>query len=300
MNCAMLPSSRPGATAVRSACNRTCSTGDGRWVLIASSAADGSAVASKRRRPAVLSAPRPVIPSHSASRSTAAVTASMISARRIGLRQRMRADQVDQLRCLAFGQCGQLGQHVAAQLTHGRIDNIGAEGVDGAAATGGSRAHEVRRPTRGQPGPAEPDPTACGRSLLPLVVPRGWGPHRLQRRVVGQKVCGISHLDDEGGMCRVNIEEQRQPLEIAHREATGTQDPRWTRAPVRCDLVHEAEQLGGLAPGRGIHRGLFVGDDRQVGCGQRGLTVKPVPAQPQGDLAGQGHVVGGQGADQLM
>jgi len=101
-------------------------------------------------------------------------------------------------------------------------------------------------------------------------------------------------------MCRVNIEEGGQSLQIAHRKPPRTQHPRWTRAPVRCDLVDETEQLGSLLPSRGIHRGLFVGDDLQVGWGQRGLAVETLPSQPQGDLAGQGHVVGREGAEELM
>src|SRR5665647_3504241 len=238
MNWARLPSSRPGATAVRSACSRTCSTGDGRWVLIASPAADALAVESNRRCPAVLSAPRPVIPSHSASRSTAAVTVSMISPLRIGLL----ADaltEAGQIWCLAFGQCGQLGQNVAAQLPHGRIGEIPTERVDGAAATCGNGADEVGCSARRQPGPGEPDPSARGRPLLPVVVAGGGCPHRLKGCVVSQQACGISSFDDKRGMLRINIEDRSEVLEVPCREPAGTQDPRWTRTPVCCELVLE-------------------------------------------------------------
>src|SRR5450759_1956976 len=100
-------------------------------------------------------------------------------------------------------------------------------------------------------------------------------------------------------MRRINIEDRGQALEVAHREATGAQDPRWARAPVRGQLVHEAQELGGLAPGRVSYRGLLVGSDGQLRRGQRGLTVQPAPAQPQGDLAGQGDLFVGLWAELL-
>ena len=98
-------------------------------------------------------------------------------------------------------------------------------------------------------------------------------------------------------MRRINVEDRGQALEVAHREATGAQDARWARAPVRGELIHETEERGGLTPGGIIHRRLLVGGDGQLRCGQRGLTVQSALAQPQGDLAGQCDLFVGQRAE---
>ena len=176
MNCARLPSSGPGATAVRSACSSTCSTGEGRWEAIAVAAARTSAGASRpaptRARPAPPSAPRPVTPSHSASRRAAATTPSTISARRSGRRHRMRADRPARAGAAPAGEVGELAQHVAAQLAGRRPQHVAAQRVDGAAAAGRGLPDQVRRPTGHQPGRRQHRPPVRRGPLLPLVVRR--------------------------------------------------------------------------------------------------------------------------------
>ncbi len=240
-------------------------------------------------RPAVDRAPRPVTPSHSASRSTAVRASPSRAALRMGRRHRSRASS-DSVVATCPG-----GSPASSARMSVRIARIGGQCRSGPRALAGRRGSrdpgpdQMCGPGRRQPGGCEPGPPGAGRFEEPLVRDRGGRPDRHDLAVVRHQAGAVHDLDQPGGSRGVDIQRLGQATQVADRQATGPQDPRRRGTPELDGLLDEGQQVADLATGGGVDP--FGADVRGVGVGRSegdGL-VEPSVAQHQSHLAGQQH-----------
>ncbi len=243
-------------------------------------------------------APRPVTPSHSASRSTASTASSSTAADRFGRRHARRSRSESRVGGAARLERGELAQHLAADRADRRPLHVRAEGVGRArcrccAARRGAVLGSTPSQASGQRRPPVP-----GLARAPLVDLRRGSPHRHDLAVVGDEPGGIRELDDEGGVLGVDVERQLGDPEVADRQATGAQHAGRLGAPRRGELVDVGEALAGGATGGGV--------DERDRCGPRGRAaqlgppVQAAAAQHEPDLAGQRDAVGRHRHEQVV
>ena len=183
--------------------------------------------AARRARPGEEMAPRPVTPSHSASRRTPSMATDSGPAGRRGRRQPSRS-RIESVGRRARLEHGDLSEHLAADPADCGPLRVGAQGVRRRVAD--SRTDEVRGPGGGQPGAGDDRPTVARLAGRPLVR-SGGSPDGHDLAVVADQPSGIRHLDDEGRPFRLHVEHLLGDLEVADGQATSAQDARRVRAP---------------------------------------------------------------------
>ena len=279
------PWSGPGATAVRSACTRTWSTGSGQ---LGHRRGDGRSTAivlvtgpTERPRPALDSPPRPVTPSHSASRSTALIASP---SRRGPVAQRApprsRASNESDVATSP-------GPSPASSArTSVRIARTGGQWRSGPRALAGAEpgrdgTDQVRRPGGRQPAAASP-PTGTRTAEQPLVGHRRRRPHRDDLAVVGDEAGGIVSTSQAARSSRRRA--TRTDAAGRGRPARRCAAPGAAGAPVD-GLLDQGQQVADLAARGGVDARRC--GSRRSGGVEREPLVQPATTQQQRDLAGQ-------------